>query len=184
MAGTIIGNIIGVPQKPEGSDAHDGARADVQSDAFTNTATGGGADGGGGGAGAGGAGAQSAEGGGDDERDYKHDSMYGDHMSKPLVAASEFSKTKTIAEQRRFLPIYGCRDALLNVIRDNSVIILVGETGSGKTTQIAQYLHEDEYTTFGIVGCTQPRRVAAMSVAKRVSEEMGCGLGQQVRDGP
>ena len=184
MAGTIIGNIIGVPQKPEGSDAHDGARADVQSDAFTNTATGGGADGGGGGGGAGGAGAQSAEGGGDDERDYKQDSMYGDHMSKPLVAASEFSKTKTIAEQRRFLPIYGCRDALLNVIRDNSVIILVGETGSGKTTQIAQYLHEDEYTTFGIVGCTQPRRVAAMSVAKRVSEEMGCGLGQQVRDGP
>ena len=175
MAGTIIGNIIGVPQKPEGSDAHDGARADVQSDAFTNSATGGGGGGGGGGA-------QGAEGGGDDERDYKQDSMYGEHMCKPLVAASEFSKTKTIAEQRRFLPIYGCRDALLNVIRDNSVIILVGETGSGKTTQIAQYLHEDEYTTFGIVGCTQPRRVAAMSVAKRVSEEMGCGLGQQVRD--
>ena len=77
-------------------------------------------------------------------------------------------------------PICGCRQALLNVIRDNSVVILVGETGSGKTTQIAQYLHEDGYTTFGIVGCTQPRRVAAMSVAKRVSEEVGVELGDDV----
>ena len=46
---------------------------------------------------------------------------------------------------------------------------------------MTQYLHEDGYTEFGMVGCTQPRRVAAMSVAKRVSEEMGIELGQQVR---
>jgi hypothetical protein len=46
--------------------------------------------------------------------------------------------------------------------------------------QLTQYLHEDGYTTYGMVGCTQPRRVAAMSVAKRVSEEMDCELGQQV----
>lgn len=52
------------------------------------------------------------------------------------------------------------------------VVIVVGETGSGKTTQLAQFLYEDGYCTHGIVGCTQPRRVAAMSVAKRVSEEM------------
>lgn len=43
-----------------------------------------------------------------------------------------------------------------------------------------QYLHEDNYTTGGIVGCTQPRRVAAMSVAKRVSEEMETELGDKV----
>ena len=43
---------------------------------------------------------------------------------------------------------------------------------SGKTTQLTQYLHEEGYTDYGIVGCTQPRRVAAMSVAKRVSEEV------------
>lgn len=49
---------------------------------------------------------------------------------------------------------------------------MVGETGSGKTTQLAQFLYEDGYCSFGLVGCTQPRRVAAMSVAKRVSEEM------------
>ena len=54
----------------------------------------------------------------------------------------------------------------------NLVVIVVGETGSGKTTQLAQFLYEDGYASFGIIGCTQPRRVAAMSVAKRVSEEM------------
>lgn len=53
-----------------------------------------------------------------------------------------------------------------------SVVVVVGETGSGKTTQLAQFLYEDGYCTYGLVGCTQPRRVAAMSVAKRVSEEM------------
>jgi len=54
----------------------------------------------------------------------------------------------------------------------NIVIIVVGETGSGKTTQLTQFLYEDGYCQHGLVGCTQPRRVAAMSVAKRVSEEM------------
>lgn len=52
------------------------------------------------------------------------------------------------------------------------VVVVVGETGSGKTTQLTQFLYEDGYCSFGIIGCTQPRRVAAMSVAKRVSEEM------------
>jgi hypothetical protein len=56
----------------------------------------------------------------------------------------------------------------------------VGETGSGKTTQLTQYMHEEGYTDFGMVGCTQPRRVAAMSVAKRVADEMGVELGQEV----
>lgn len=65
--------------------------------------------------------------------------------------------------------------------RDNSIVIVVGETGSGKTTQLTQYLHEDGYTSYGMVGCTQPRRVAAMSVAKRVSEEIGTSLGEEVR---
>lgn len=65
-------------------------------------------------------------------------------------------------------------------LRDNSIVIVVGETGSGKTTQLTQYLHEDGYTDYGMIGCTQPRRVAAMSVAKRVSEEMGVRLGEEV----
>ena len=51
----------------------------------------------------------------------------------------------------------------------------------GAQMQMTQYLMEDGYTEYGMVGCTQPRRVAAMSVAKRVSEEMGIELGQQAR---
>jgi ABC-type ATPase with predicted acetyltransferase domain len=70
--------------------------------------------------------------------------------------------------------------AMEQVVRENQVVVVVGETGSGKTTQLTQYLHEDGYTTTGVVGCTQPRRVAAMSVAKRVSEEMETELGNKV----
>lgn len=58
--------------------------------------------------------------------------------------------------------------------------IIIGETGSGKTTQLTQFLHEDGYSKYGMIGCTQPRRVAAMSVAKRVSEEMQVELGSEV----
>ena len=53
-----------------------------------------------------------------------------------LQAASDFARTKTIAEQRRFLPVYDCREELLQVIRENQVVVVVGETGSGKTTQV------------------------------------------------
>ena len=189
MAGTVIGNILGVKKEEEAPEEEeeevvgpDGKvrkvrkrQQAVQDDAFSS-------------GGPLAPGQQQHGGGGEDEEDDgeeggdggKKASMYSEHMKRPNEAASEFARTKTIAEQRAFLPIYGCRQELLNVIRDNSVIILVGETGSGKTTQIAQYLHEDGYTTFGIVGCTQPRRVAAMSVAKRVSEEIGCELGECV----
>ena len=102
-----------------------------------------------------------------------------DHMKKS-EAASEFAKTKTMAEQRRFLPVYTVRDDLLDVIRENQVVIVIGETGSGKTTQMTQYLYEAGYGRQGMIGCTQPRRVAAMSVAKRVSEEMESELGDTV----
>lgn len=54
-------------------------------------------------------------------------------------------------------------------VEENKILIVIGDTGSGKTTQITQYLAEVGYTTTGRIGCTQPRRVAAMSVAKRVS---------------
>ncbi|KAI9621806.1 hypothetical protein KEM48_007586 [Puccinia striiformis f. sp. tritici PST-130] len=83
-------------------------------------------------------------------------------------------------ESQQYLPAFACRERLLKQIRENQVTIVIGETGSGKTTQLGQFLHEEGYTKYGIIGCTQPRRVAAMSVAKRVSEEMECVLGQEV----
>jgi len=87
---------------------------------------------------------------------------------------------KPIKDQREFLPIFKLRNELLQAIKDNQVLIVIGETGSGKTTQITQYIAEAGYTSRGVIGCTQPRRVAAMSVAKRVAEEFGCRLGQEV----
>jgi len=87
---------------------------------------------------------------------------------------------KPIKEQREGLPIFKLRNELLQAIHDNQVLIVIGETGSGKTTQITQYMAEAGYTSRGVIGCTQPRRVAAMSVAKRVSEEYGCRLGAEV----
>jgi pre-mRNA-splicing factor ATP-dependent RNA helicase DHX16 len=52
--------------------------------------------------------------------------------------------------------------------------------GAGKTTQLPQYLHEAGYSKLGKIGCTQPRRVAAMSVSARVADEMGVKLGNEV----
>jgi ATP-dependent RNA helicase DHX8/PRP22 len=88
--------------------------------------------------------------------------------------------TKSMKEQKESLPIFKLKDALLEAVKDNQILIVVGETGSGKTTQITQYLAEAGYTSLGKVACTQPRRVAAMSVAKRVAEEFGCRLGEEV----
>ncbi|XP_077977949.1 ATP-dependent RNA helicase DHX8-like [Glandiceps talaboti] len=95
--------------------------------------------------------------------------------------ASFGKKTKmSIIEQRQSLPIYRLKEQLVQAIHDNQILIVIGETGSGKTTQITQYIAEAGYTIRGKIGCTQPRRVAAMSVAKRVAEEFGCRLGQEV----
>ncbi|WMV21736.1 hypothetical protein MTR67_015121 [Solanum verrucosum] len=92
------------------------------------------------------------------------------------MAKSAFEK---LQEDRKTLPMYPYKDDLLQAINDHQVLVIVGETGSGKTTQIPQYLHEAGYTKRGKIGCTQPRRVAAMSVAARVSQEMGVKLGHE-----
>lgn len=111
-------------------------------------------------------------------------------MQGKSKAQSEFSQTKSIAEQRRFLPVFGVRDDLMDVIRENNVVVVVrargrgqgphtplpalmcvasvvilcgigelnrceyppgqvGETGSGKTTQLTQYMMEEGYSNFG-----------------------------------
>lgn len=111
---------------------------------------------------------------------YKGGNKFSKYMKKDEGGQSSFSKSKTLREQREFLPAFAVREDLMRVIRDNQVVVVVGETGSGKTTQLTQFLQEDGYAKFGLIGCTQPRRVAAMSVAKRVSEEMEVDLGSKV----
>ncbi|KAJ1896000.1 putative ATP-dependent RNA helicase DHR1 [Kickxella alabastrina] len=87
-------------------------------------------------------------------------------------------RTETIQQQRTKLPVYSEEQQIMEAISENPVIVLSGETGSGKTTQIPQFLFEAGYgdpssPNPGIIGITQPRRVAALSMAHRVSEELG-----------
>ncbi|KAH8307284.1 hypothetical protein KR044_008936 [Drosophila immigrans] len=90
-------------------------------------------------------------------------------------------KRMTLDETRRSLPVYPFKDDLIAAVREHQVLIIEGETGSGKTTQVPQYLVEAGFTKDKkMIGCTQPRRVAAMSVAARVAEEMGVKLGNEV----
>ncbi|EKG17749.1 Helicase [Macrophomina phaseolina MS6] len=106
-------------------------------------------------------------------------------LAQQITAAE--AKAKSIEETRKSLPIYAWKEGLMEAIANYQCIVVVAETGSGKTTQIPQFLHEAGYTSKEengkakkMVACTQPRRVAAMSVAARVSEEMGVKLGKEV----
>ncbi|XP_069768028.1 probable ATP-dependent RNA helicase DHX40 isoform X2 [Narcine bancroftii] len=78
------------------------------------------------------------------------------------------------------LPIQQYREQLVQAVREHPFLIVSGETGSGKTTQFPQYLQRAGLGRHGVIGVTQPRRVAAISVALRVAEEMGCNLGRTV----
>ncbi|KAL7151046.1 hypothetical protein ABFS83_04G005100 [Erythranthe nasuta] len=91
-----------------------------------------------------------------------------------------------ILEKRKSLPVWHQKDEFFQALKANQTLILVGETGSGKTTQIPQFVLEaiktetvDKGKKF-MVGCTQPRRVAAMSVSRRVAEEMDVAIGEEV----
>ncbi|EEB09801.2 hypothetical protein SJAG_05025 [Schizosaccharomyces japonicus yFS275] len=101
--------------------------------------------------------------------------------SKPAFVSYGKRTMLSINEQRESLPVYKLRQQFLEAVASNQVLVLLGETGSGKTTQITQYLAEEGYTRGSKkIACTQPRRVAAMSVAKRVAEEVGCRVGEEV----
>jgi ATP-dependent RNA helicase DHX8/PRP22 len=83
--------------------------------------------------------------------------------------------------ERRELPMWSAREKLIQAVKKSPVLVVVGETGSGKTTQIPQFLLDAGFAgTRGLIACTQPRRVAAMTVAQRVAQERGCELGEEV----
>lgn len=88
----------------------------------------------------------------------------------------------SLIQQRKSLPIASSQDHIIYLLEKYQTLVLVGETGSGKSTQIPQYLYEAGWTSEGnkIIGVTQPRRVAATSLAARVADEMGCNLGDEV----
>jgi pre-mRNA-splicing factor ATP-dependent RNA helicase DHX16 len=97
-------------------------------------------------------------------------------LAAQLDAAEQ--RQKSLQETRASLPIAAYREDFLKAFEQSQILVVVGETGSGKTTQLPQYIKEAGYE--GVVGCTQPRRVAAMSVAARVADEMGVKLGNEV----
>ncbi|KAM1497937.1 hypothetical protein ACFXTH_020951 [Malus domestica] len=91
------------------------------------------------------------------------------------------TKRKALAQHRKSLPIASVENRLIEEVRKHDTLIIVGETGSGKTTQLPQFLFNAGFSGDGkVIGVTQPRRVAAMTVAKRVAEECGGNLGQKV----
>ncbi|CAH0700533.1 unnamed protein product [Spodoptera exigua] len=108
--------------------------------------------------------------------------LEGNKEKKETEEKSEYQKIRmTIEETKKSLPVYPFRDSLIEAIKTYQILIVEGETGSGKTTQIPQYLHEAGFTKDGKkIGCTQPRRVAAMSVSARVAQEMNVKLGNEV----
>lgn len=159
IAGTTLGNLTGAKEEVE-QDVVEAVNATLEGGGKSN-------------------GKKNAD--GEDTHSARKESQFAQHLKgDSKTGASSFSRSKTLKEQRQYLPAFACREQLMKAIRENQVTIVIGETGSGKTTQLTQFLHEEGYTKHGMVGCTQPRRVAAMSVAKRVSEEMESELGKEV----
>lgn len=103
-------------------------------------------------------------------------------LQESEVPAAPFNFTNApLAQQRLLLPIYKHKRQILYALEKHHVIVLVGATGCGKSTQIPQYLYENGWADCGFqVVCTQPRRIAAQTLAQRVASEVGCPLGQQV----
>ncbi|KAJ0979853.1 hypothetical protein J5N97_015327 [Dioscorea zingiberensis] len=110
--------------------------------------------------------------------------MFMDCMSTPIIV--HVSRPKEVEETRRDLPIVMMEQEIMEAINEHPVVIICGETGCGKTTQVPQFLYEagfgskDHSDRKGMIGVTQPRRVAVLATAKRVAFELGLHLGKEV----
>nr|CAI5848255.1 unnamed protein product [Callosobruchus analis] len=112
----------------------------------------------------------------DDSRD--------NHFLNEFNAKKDSAKYRKMLENRERLPSYTKRKEILRLIEDNQVILISGETGCGKTTQVAQFILDDyiekKKGSMCKIICTQPRRISAIAVAERVADERAERLGQSV----
>lgn len=112
-----------------------------------------------------------------DEDDEDDEEARAFRISQSVSRGTLVQKAKELLEIREKLPIYQHREKILDYVARNQVTVIIGETGSGKSTQIPQFLMPLNKKKIAV---TQPRRVAAASLASRVSEEYGCVVGQEV----
>nr|SZF06513.1 probable ATP-dependent RNA helicase DHX35 [Psoroptes ovis] len=100
-----------------------------------------------------------------------HNSIIGHHNKSNI----------SIEQQRLRLPIHNFKNHIIYLLEKYQVLIIIGETGCGKSTQLPQYLYENAYLNNNkVIGITQPRRIATISLACRVAEEMNLNLGEQI----
>lgn len=111
----------------------------------------------------------------DEEEDYYSSNRF--YEISESTRAQLAKKAEQLLEFRKELPVYQHKDEVIDYVTNNQVTVVIGETGSGKSTQIPQFLMP---LNSKLIAVTQPRRVAAASLAARVSEEYGCQLGQEV----
>jgi len=119
-----------------------------------------------------------------DEELIQEETVVEECFNPPIVVP--VSRPYKVEKARRDLPIIMMEQEIMEAIYENSVVILCGETGCGKTTQVPQFLYEAGFGTSnrvdrkGIIGITQPRRVAVLATARRVSYELGLKLGKEI----
>jgi len=112
-------------------------------------------------------------------------------LKRQLISLEKRVEASVLERQRRLkgrpripfpgnLPIFAKQDEIIRAVRENQVVIISGETGSGKSTQIPKMCLKAGRGIIGKIGCTQPRRIAATTIAERISEELGEEIGQSV----
>ena len=103
-----------------------------------------------------------------------------DHLL--LLSQSHRTGDEAIECDYEVLPVVDYRDEILTAVRNHQIVIVIGETGSGKTTQIPQFFLDDPdlLKSNQRIGVTQPRRIAAITIAQRVSDERSTTLGQEI----